>query len=143
MNHIPFDPEAFGWKGIEPRDYKHGEGDFTDIVRHTLAKGEGLELRYFELAPGGYSSLEKHAHEHFVVVLRGEGRALVGSEIVTLAPFDALYVPPMTPHRFINEGGGPFGFLCPVDAARDRPQPLDETELQVLRSDPATARYVP
>jgi quercetin dioxygenase-like cupin family protein len=142
---IRFDEHAFRWEGVHERPYKEHGADFKGIARHTLARGAEIgaafELRYFELAPGGRSSLEKHRHVHFVVALRGAGKALVGREVVELEPFDALYVPPLTAHRFVNEGEQPFGFLCPVDADRDRPQPLDEAELQALRSDPATARY--
>lgn len=148
---IPFDGAAFRWKGIEPRAYRErasrqpGMG-FSGVTRHTLAKGEELpaefELRYFELDPGGYSSLEKHEHAHFVVALRGSGRALVGEDVIELEPFDAVYVAPQTPHRWINSRDEPFGFLCPVDSSRDRPQPLDQAEWKALRENPVTAPYV-
>ena len=148
---IPFDEASFRWKGIEPRAYREmarqerGMG-FRGVARHTLASGQDLpaefELRYFELEPGGYSSLEKHRHAHFVVALRGSGRALVGEQVIELEPFDAVYVGPQTPHRWMNSGDGPFGFLCPVDASRDHPQPLDETEWEALRANPVTAPYV-
>ena len=115
------------------------------ITRHTLASPAhvpaAFELRYFELAPGGYSSLEKHRHVHFVIALRGAGRALVGREVLDLTPFDALYVPPLTPHRWMATGDEPFGFLCPVDAERDAPQPLDDAEWETLRANPATAPF--
>ena len=138
-----FDPETFRWEGAEERAYKQGDG-FEGIVRYPLSGKlpAAFELRYFELEPGGYSNLEKHRHVHFVIALRGTGKALVGQTVIDLAPLDALYVPPLTPHRWVNEGEEPFGFLCPVDADRDRPQALDEAELRALRDDPATARYV-
>jgi quercetin dioxygenase-like cupin family protein len=134
----------FRWEGVEPRAYKEAAGDFRGVVRHALFRGgEGaFEVRYFELEPGGYSSLEKHLHVHFVVALRGTGKAVIGDQVVGLEPFDAAYVPPLTPHRFVNEGQEPFGFLCPVDAERDRPQPLDDAERESLRANPATAPYV-
>jgi quercetin dioxygenase-like cupin family protein len=145
VSAIRFDRAAFRWRGIEERAYKEGGEGFKDIVRVTLARGDDLgsafELRYFELKPGGYSNLEKHRHVHFVLALRGTGTALVGSRITELEPYDALYVPPLAPHRFVNEAREPFGFLCPVDSSRDRPQPLDEAEWEALRADPATAPY--
>jgi quercetin dioxygenase-like cupin family protein len=139
---LDFDPETFRWHGIGARAYKEGEG-FHGIVRYVLSDQlpAAFELRYFELEPGGYSNLEKHRHVHLVIALRGSGRALVGDTVIDLAPFDAVYVPPLAPHRWINEGVEPFGFLCPVDADRDRPQPLDEGERKALQSDPATAPY--
>ena len=39
------------------------------------------ELRYFEMAPGGYSTLERHEHVHAVLILRGRGHCLVGAEV--------------------------------------------------------------
>ncbi len=97
---------------------------------------------YFELAPGGYSSLEKHTHVHTIIVLRGQGRAVVGHQVFDLAPFDLLHVPPDTPHRWVNESAEPFGFLCPVDAQRDPPQPVDDAEWDALQRIPTTAPYV-
>ena len=134
--------DQFRWEGVEARPYKRG-GGFEGVTRYVL--GEALpaafELRYFELEPDGYSSLEKHRHVHLVIALRGAGKALVGETVGALEPFDALYVPPWVPHRFVNEGREAFGFLCPVDAERDRPQPLDAAELEALRANPATAPY--
>jgi quercetin dioxygenase-like cupin family protein len=139
---LHFDRESFRWQGIEPRPYKEG-GGFEGVTRYVLADhmSAGFALRYFELQPAGYSSLEKHRHVHFVIALRGAGKALVGQRVFELEPFDALYVPPMAPHRWINEGDDAFGFLCPVDSERDRPEPLDEDERRALQSDPATAPY--
>jgi quercetin dioxygenase-like cupin family protein len=148
---IPFDASTFRWAGVEPERYKFSLGDergmgWKDVARFTIGRpgelGSGFELRYFELEPGGYSSIEKHRHVHLVIAVRGAGRALVGDSLVELAPLDALYVPALTPHRWLNEGDEPFGFLCTVDAERDAPQPLDDAEWEALRANPATAPYV-
>ena len=149
---VAFDQHGFHWAGVEPREYKPPERaaargmGFSGVTRYTLARPEELpaayELRYFEFEPGGYSSLEKHRHSHFVVVLRGQGRALVGHEVVECRPFDAVHVPPLVPHRWTNAGRERFGFLCTVDRDRDRPQPLEDGEWEALRADPATAPYV-
>ena len=42
----------------------------------------------------------------------------------------------------MNAGDEPWGFLCTVDAERDRPQPLDDAEWEALKADPATAPFV-
>jgi quercetin dioxygenase-like cupin family protein len=148
---IPFDRAAFRWAGVEEQAYKFSLGNqrgmgWRAVTRHTLGEpdrlGADFELRYFELQTGGYSSLEKHVHVHLVVAVRGAGRALVGDAVIDLAPLDALFVPPMTPHRWINEGNEPFGFLCTVDADRDPPQPLDDEEWEALRANAVTAPYV-
>lgn len=148
--HISFDPETFRWEGIIPREYKLSEGTergmgWRGITRYGLGRPPMMDaafaLRYFEIEPGGYSSLEKHAHVHLVIVIRGQGIALIGEKVFPIKPHDILYVPANTPHRWVNEGTEPFGFLCPVDAERDRPQPVSDEEWNTLRSNPETAPY--
>lgn len=149
--HLRFDPETYRWEGVEQRDYKETESNqrgmgWRGLTRHTLVPGgsvaAGFEQRYFEIEPGGYSSLEKHEHAHVVIALRGRGRALVGRDVVELAPLDVVETPPFAPHRWVNAGEEPFGFLCTVDAGRDRPQPLSADELAALAEDPRTAGFI-
>jgi quercetin dioxygenase-like cupin family protein len=148
---LAFDPDTFGWTAIEPRAYKFALGDqrgmgWRGITRFTLGGPPQIaarfQMRYFEVAPGGYSSLEKHTHVHFVMAIRGRGRALVGDAVFDLAPRDLMHVPPDVPHRWINEGDEPFGFLCTVDAERDPPRPLSDGEWEALRANPVTAPFV-
>lgn len=151
-DRIGFDPTSFRWEGVKTRAYKLGSGPergmaWKGVTRHTLSRSRlalpaAFETRYFELEPGGYSSLEKHRHIHLVIALRGVGRALIGDRVHDIAPFDALYVPPLAPHRWLNEGAEPFGYLCTVDGDRDQPVPLDDEEWEGLRSHPDTAPYV-
>jgi quercetin dioxygenase-like cupin family protein len=148
---IGFDPATFRWERVPELAYKDSGGDergmgWRGITRHALAQGPELparfEVRYFEIEPAGYSSLERHEHAHFVVAARGVGRALVGDRMLDCKPLDCIHVPSMTPHRWLNEGTEPFGFLCIVDAERDRPSPLGDGEWEALRANPATAPYV-
>jgi quercetin dioxygenase-like cupin family protein len=141
-----FDPASFRWEGIEPRAYKDEPGAargmaWRGVSRHTLVRGV-FEVRYFELAPGGFSSLEKHAHPHAVVCVRGRGRALLGRGVVELAPFDLAETGAWEPHRWMNAGDEPFGFLCTVEGVRDRPVALDDGEWFALLADPVTAGFV-
>lgn len=145
-----FDPSSFRWEGVEQTLYKPSTSDlpgmaWRGVSRHTLARASDIpaafETRYFELEPGGYSSLEKHRHVHVVIALRGAGRALVGERVHELSPFDLVYVPPLAPHRWLNAGPEPFGFLCTVDGERDAPAALEAEEWERLRADPATAPY--
>ncbi len=147
---IAFDPTLFRWSHIDPQIYKFALGDergmgWRGVTRYTLLQPPAalaqFSLRYFELRPGGYSSFEKHAHVHAIVVLRGKGKAVIGQQVLDLAPFDLVYVPPNTPHRWINEDSEPFGFLCPVDATRDPGQPLTDAEWETLTHSPTTAPY--
>ncbi|MBI4684728.1 MAG: cupin domain-containing protein [Nitrospirae bacterium] len=65
-----------------------------------------------------------HRHEHVVICIRGKGKAVVGKKIYEVKPFDMLYFSPHTPHQLKNPFKKPFGFLCIVNAKRDRPKIL-------------------
>lgn len=137
--------DDFRWEGIPVSGYKPGGTHFAGITRQLLFEGgEGLgcQLRYFEVAPDGYSSLERHRHAHAIMVIRGRGRALVGDRILDLATHDLAKVPPLTWHQFRAEGKEPFGFLCMVDCGRDTPERPDAEALAALRRDPAIADFI-
>ncbi len=149
LAHRRFDRTTFGWEGISPQIYKRGDAGaaglgWRDVVRHTLAGGAALafQVRYFEIGPHGYSSLEKHGHAHTIVVLRGRGRVVAGRVVFSVEPFDLVTIPSSMPHQFVNAGDEPFGFLCPVDAVRDAPQALSPDEVEALRADPAVREAV-
>ncbi|MFM9872144.1 MAG: cupin domain-containing protein [Fimbriimonadaceae bacterium] len=113
----------FAWDEIERQEYKNEPGTWMDVSRRVLFSTDQskFETRYFELAPGGYSSLEHHKHEHCVVVLRGEGEATVGEETTSVKFGDVVQVGPHVVHQFRNNSTEPFGILCIVDKERDRP----------------------
>jgi ribulose-bisphosphate carboxylase large chain len=119
----------FEWSHIQPMDYKSDDGSFKGVSRRVFVgeRGESplFHTRYFEVAAGGYTTLEQHQHEHVVIVLRGEGVALVGARRLKLAFGDVLYVAPDDIHQLSNSGSEPFGFLCIVNAQRDRPRPVN------------------
>jgi mannose-6-phosphate isomerase-like protein (cupin superfamily) len=100
------------------------------------------ELRYFEVAPGGFSTLERHEHTHNVLILRGYGHCLVGHEVREVATHDLIAVPPMTWHQFRATGKEPLGFLCMVNAARDKPQLPTPEELAEFEQDPGIADFL-
>jgi quercetin dioxygenase-like cupin family protein len=112
--------------------YKPDPALFRDVTRQTIVgEGEGEErsgilTRYFEVQPGGYSTLERHEHRHTVIVLRGRGTVRLGDAVHAIAPFDAVYVAPHTVHQFRAGAGEPLGFLCVVDRERDKPVPVRE-----------------
>ncbi len=136
---------GFRWADVELHAYKEeGSAPFKDITRQTLFKGDNLagELRYFEVAPGGHSTLERHEHVHAVMILRGQGRCLVGNEIREVATLDLVSIPPMTWHQFRTGPDEPLGFLCMVDAQRDRPQLPSAEDLATLEADPEIAAFL-
>jgi quercetin dioxygenase-like cupin family protein len=117
----------FNWEGVGIREYKDTPGSHLYVTRRELL-GESqsaFQVRYFEVAPGGYTSFENHEHEHWVLVVRGKGRVRLGSEWSEVELNDTVHVSAMTPHQFANNGNEPFGILCIVDKERDRPRLLD------------------
>ncbi len=137
--------EDFRWEGVPVLDYKEeGAAPFKAITRQTLFSDPGLfgELRYFEIAPGGYSTLERHEHMHAVAIFRGEGHCLVGSAVHRVKLHDLVTIAPLTWHQFRATCGTELGFLCMVNATRDRPQLPGAQDIAALRSDPAVARFL-
>ncbi|MEW6297006.1 MAG: cupin domain-containing protein [Thermodesulfobacteriota bacterium] len=140
--------DDYRWEGVEREAYKSGHEAgraWKDIVRQVLigkrAEETSFHLRYFEIAPGGYSSLEKHGHAHVVIAVRGHGKVILGEAAHALRQFDTVYVSPWTPHQFQATGTEPFGFFCIVDAQRDRPVSLSLEERAAARA--AGARDTP
>ncbi|MCD4812280.1 cupin domain-containing protein [bacterium] len=117
---------GFTWQGRETEDYKtDSTTSFANIVRQELIGKNGeqtkFDLRYFQIEPGGYSSLEKHMHEHVIVAVQGEGVLQLPGQTLVLGPFDVAYVPPFAVHQLRNESKSAFGFFCIVDHERDKP----------------------
>jgi len=136
-----------GWDGVAVEGYRPGSPDLG-VERHTIVGGRkddpnepgpALELRYFELQPGAVSRLEKHEHQHYVIVRRGEGYAVLGTTVTEIAAGDVIYVDALELHQFVNRGSEPFGFFCVVDACRDFSQQPSAQELEALLASPAGA----
>lgn len=137
--------EAYRWERVPVHPYKDdGRALFKDVTRQILFARPDLagELRYFEVAAKGHSTLERHEHVHGVLILRGRGQALVGGEVIDLEQNDLVTVPPMTWHQFRASAGEPLGFLCMVDAQRDKPQLPEPADLEHLKRDPAIAAFL-
>jgi quercetin dioxygenase-like cupin family protein len=133
------------WAEVDVLAYKREAGSpFRDVTRQQLFADPALacELRYFEVAPGGHTTLERHEHAHAVVIQRGRGRCLVGRRVIEVAPFDLVHVPAMAWHQFRAAQDEPLGFLCMVNAARDRPQVPGDEDLAAIVADPAVAAFV-
>ena len=121
----PQDSGDFGWDRVERLRYKEeGSAPFRDITRQVLfaQPDQDCELRYFEIAPGGYSTLERHQHTHAVLILRGRGMVRLGEIRRPVGEHDLVTVAPLTWHQFLAAEDAPLGFLCLVRKDRDRPQ---------------------
>ena len=136
-----------GWEGVEPAGYSP-DAPGTGVARHTIVGGRKseraepgpqMELRYFEVQPDAASRLEKHEHEHYVIVSRGLGYAVIGDTATEIGPNDVIYVGPLELHQFVNRGDEPFEFYCFVDSCRDFSQAPTPEELARLEASPAGA----
>ena len=144
MTHVQ-QSEPFRWDGVDLLAYKEDDGTFRSVSRQTLVDaehGQGVSMRYFEVGPGGHTTLEKHEHTHVVIPIRGSGTALVGSEVVSLALHDVVFVPSWGWHQFRAADDEPLGFLCSVTVDRDRPVRPSADELAELKSIPAIAEFI-
>jgi len=136
---------GFRWQGVNVLEYKpEGSAPFRNITRQLLFGSTDLacELRYFEIAPGGHSTLECHEHEHAVMILNGSGACLVGRELRSVSAHDLVAIPAHAWHQFRASEGGPLGFLCMVNVDRDRPRLPDASDLESLRSNPVIAAFI-
>jgi len=133
------------WDGVDVLAYKRDPASpFRDVTRQVLFDDPALasQLRYFEVAPGGHTTLERHEHAHAVIVAHGRGRCLVDGRIFELALHDLVRVPALAWHQFRAAPDATLGFLCMVNAERDRPQLPTADELAGLTSVPAIAAFL-
>ncbi len=137
--------KSYRWDGVEVLPYKEdARALFKSITRQVLFAdpAQESELRYFEVAPGGFSTLERHEHTHNVLILRGSGHCLVGHEVREIATNDLIAVPAMTWHQFRATGQEPLGFLCMVNATRDKPQLPTPDDVAGLERDKRIADFL-
>lgn len=116
----------FSWAGIRMEKYKSGGDEWAGVIRKTLIGNHGesakFHVRYFEIAPYGFSSLEKHTHEHVIIGIRGNGICIAGKKKYGIGFLDTVYIKPKETHQLRNPYDKPFGFFCIVNAKRDRPK---------------------
>lgn len=143
--HIP-QTLPFRWQDIPVLAYKEDGGShFKGITRQVLFDEDdklGVQLRYFEIAPEGHSTLERHDHAHCVMVVKGRGHALVGCEIHALGTNDLVRVPPNMWHQFRATAGETLGFLCLVSRERDKPERPGTADLVALRAHPQVSSFL-
>lgn len=111
----------FDWDGVDLGSYpaeKKMKGVSVRWLIGTAEKAPNFALRYFEVEPGGWTSLDQHAHEHGVMILRGRAQVLLGgaqadgSGPAEVSFGDVIYISPNEVHQFKNVGDETLGFLC-------------------------------
>jgi quercetin dioxygenase-like cupin family protein len=99
------------WDGVTPRAYAH-----AGVEKHELigpADGAAAyRVRYFRVQPGARTALERHPHDHGVVIEEGRARVTLGDERHELEPGDVVYVAGGELHCFEALGDEPLGFVC-------------------------------
>jgi mannose-6-phosphate isomerase-like protein (cupin superfamily) len=137
--------DDYRWDSVDLLPYKEDDRAlFKAITRQTLFSDPGMtgELRYFEMAADGFSTLERHEHMHAVLILRGRGHCLVGDEVRSIETRDLITVPAMTWHQFRATRSEPLGFLCMVNATRDKPELPSAEDLAKLERDAKIAAFL-
>ena len=112
--------DSYDWANISEQVYESAKVRGVS-VRWLIGAAEGaahFAVRYFEIEPGGRTSLDRHKHDHGVVVLRGRGEVLLGEEVAEISFGDVVYVSPEEVHQFRCGGDEPLGFLCVIPAQR-------------------------
>jgi len=98
------------------REYRlKTEGARGVKVKYLLHKGVGakrIQLRLFTVEVGGYTPLEKHAHEHQVYILKGKALVKGGSKEVPVTQGSVIFIPSNEEHQFKNVGNEEVEFLC-------------------------------
>ena len=125
-----FHSQPNGWEGITPHIYKENPGVFRDVTKQILFDNEAdlpVQFRYFQVEKDGFSSLEKHEHMHLVLIFKGKGHALLGSDVHD---------------QFRADAGDILGFLCLVNHDRDIPVYPTEEELLALKRDPEIEKFL-
>lgn len=135
----------YDWENTPILNYKEEGTHFKSITRRILCGGledVPCQLRYFEIAPDGHSTLEHHQHSHLVIIFRGEGEALLGDKIYPVQEKDVVTIPALTWHQFRATKGTALGFLCLVNINRDHPLRPTEEDLKLLRQNPEVASFI-
>lgn len=116
------------WHNRQQTAYKTDQAlPHANASRTELIGGDeqtNFELRYFELQPGGFTSLEKHLHTHVIIGVQGAGQLLVDDHQQDFSEDDIAYIPPSSVHQLRNHSDVVFGFYCLVDRNRDKPQAI-------------------
>ncbi|MCC5927568.1 MAG: cupin domain-containing protein [Bacteroidetes bacterium] len=139
----------YNWEDVEKKDYKTDTTNFKDISRFSLLGEDdrdyelNMQTRYFEIKPGGYSSLEFHRHPHSVVIIRGKGTVILNDRITDIGLHDVVFISPETVHQFQADKGEYLGFICIVDRYRDKPAIPDEATIdKYVGSDTAARKKI-
>lgn len=109
-------PQNLDWEGVQIKEYAStsARGVEGKVIIGPQDGEPNYYLRYFRVEPGGYTSLDRHEHDHGVYVIHGRAEVLLGEKTVEIGPHDIVYIPGNEVHQFRVTGPEPLGFLCIV-----------------------------
>ena len=108
-------PGNYQWEGVPVRKYNDEfEGVTKQVVIGPDDRAPHFVIRYFHLEPGTHSNLERHPHDHGVVVMHGKARVQINEEFYEVGPLDAIYISGGDLHQFTVMGNEPLGFMCVI-----------------------------
>ena len=117
-----FNQKEYTWDGVDTLVYKQDNSPFKDVTRQVLFDGAWdipCQFRYFEVQPGGYSTMERHEHTHMVMIFRGKGQCLLGDTVEDVQEGDMIEIPKLMAHQFRANQDDHLGFLCLVNVDRE------------------------
>lgn len=71
-----------------------------------------LNIKFFEMNPGGYSPLHNHSEQHQLIITDGEGSVFDGEKTAAIRADDIAYIAPNEPHQLRSVGDKPLKFIC-------------------------------
>jgi len=100
--------EGVGVKGVAKR-----------VVAGPLTGAPNFVIRVFTVEQKGYTPHHSHPYEHGIVILKGEGKVLIGEEEHEVSEGSVVTVPPNMPHQVVNNVSPELVLVCVVPAGVD------------------------
>jgi quercetin dioxygenase-like cupin family protein len=117
INKFTGNNNGFSWEDVQIQEYaKEFSGVTKQIPIGEKENSSNFIVRYFCLEPGTHSNLEKHPHEHGVIVMHGRARLQLNDTFDEVTSYDAIFISGGDLHQFVQLGSEPFGFLCVIKA---------------------------
>lgn len=104
------------WGDAPATEYR--SDDAPGVIRHLLVGPDDgasdFVVRYFTVPAGTRTALDRHRHEHGVVVVHGTGRVLLGEEWHEIGEGDSIFIAGEETHRLEASPDHPLGFVCVI-----------------------------
>lgn len=96
-------------------------GDTEGVsVRWVISEADGAPnfyLRVFEIAPGGHTPRHRHAWEHEIFILSGEGEIVHEGGSTAVGPGTAAFIPGEEEHQIRNPGEQVLRLICVIPSS--------------------------